>query len=91
MFMEQIKKEKLSDKELEGKGVFSWPVWEKDVSEFDWVYDSKEECLFLEGVADIQTSLGVTHIEAGDFVTFPLGLKCTWDIKESVKKHYKFS
>ena len=26
----------------------------------------------------------------GDFVTFPKGLSCVWDIKEPVKKHYRF-
>jgi hypothetical protein len=26
----------------------------------------------------------------GDFVTFPKGLSCIWDIKEPVKKHYNF-
>ncbi len=26
----------------------------------------------------------------GDFVTFPKGLSCVWDIKEPVKKHYNF-
>jgi len=27
----------------------------------------------------------------GDFVTFPEGLSCVWDIKEPVRKHYNFS
>jgi hypothetical protein len=26
----------------------------------------------------------------GDFVRFPKGLSCIWDIKEAVKKHYNF-
>ena len=27
----------------------SWPIWEKEVSEFPWEYDTKETCLLLEG------------------------------------------
>jgi uncharacterized protein len=27
---------------------------------------------------------------AGDLVTFPRGLSCTWKIRRDVKKHYKF-
>lgn len=44
-----IKVEKLSDEEIERRGIKSWPVWEKEVSKFDWYYDSQEECLILEG------------------------------------------
>lgn len=28
-------------------------------------------------------------IRAGDFVSFPEGMACTWDILEPVRKHYK--
>lgn len=27
---------------------------------------------------------------AGDMVSFPEGMSCTWEIKEAVRKHYKF-
>lgn len=26
----------------------------------------------------------------GDFVTFPAGLSCTWDVTEAVQKHFMF-
>jgi hypothetical protein len=26
----------------------------------------------------------------GDLVTFPTGMKCTWDVKVPVRKHYRF-
>ncbi len=32
----------------------------------------------------------LVEIEKGDFVTFPEGLGCVWDIKEPVKKHFNF-
>ncbi len=27
---------------------------------------------------------------SGDLVVFPKGMKCIWDIKEPVRKHYSF-
>jgi uncharacterized protein len=34
---------------LEELGIFTWPIWEKEVSEFPWHYDEKEICYLLEG------------------------------------------
>ncbi|RLC51944.1 MAG: cupin, partial [Candidatus Cloacimonadota bacterium] len=45
----EIKIEKLSDEQIEEKGIKSWPIWEKEVSRFDWHYDFTEECYILEG------------------------------------------
>ena len=33
--------------------VDDWPVWTKEVSEFDWSYDQKETCYIVEGKAVI--------------------------------------
>ena len=86
----EVKIEKLSKEELEKRGIFSWPIWEKEPSRFDWYYDSQEQCYFLEGDVTVQTEDGQYHIQAGDFVTFPQGLKCTWIVNQKVKKHYNF-
>jgi uncharacterized cupin superfamily protein len=83
--------EHLSQEELKKKGVFSWPVWEKEVSRFNWQYDSVEECFFLEGKVVLKIKEGkLLEFGKGDFVTFPKGLSCVWDIKEAVRKHYNF-
>ena len=29
-------------------------------------------------------------VAAGDLVTFPRGMSCTWKIRKDVKKHYRF-
>ena len=87
----EIKVEKLSQDELNKRGVLSWPIWEKEVSRFDWHYDEVEECYFLNGKVTVTTKDGKkVNFGKGDFVTFPNGLSCTWDIKEPVKKHYNF-
>jgi uncharacterized protein len=89
--MSDIKIEKLSQKELEERGVFNWGIWEKEVSRFDWRYDSIEECYLLNGKVTVETEDGdKVEFGKGDFVTFPKGLSCVWDIKEPVKKHYNF-
>ncbi len=41
--MAEIKVEKLSEAELQRMGVRSWPIWTKEVSKFDWSYDSVEQ------------------------------------------------
>jgi uncharacterized cupin superfamily protein len=87
----EIKIEKLTDAELKARGVFSWPVWEKEASRFDWKYDSVEECYFLAGKVTVETKdKKSSSFGKGDFVTFPKGLECTWIVKEPVRKHYNF-
>jgi uncharacterized cupin superfamily protein len=87
----KIQVEKLDRKDLEQRGVTSWPTWEKEVSRFDWHYDSTEECYLLEGEVVVETEDG-SRVEfgKGDFVTFPRGLSCVWDVKQPVRKHYNF-
>lgn len=82
--------QQLEDSEIEAMGMRNWPIWTKEVSTFDWFYDTTEKCYFLEGRVLIQTQNEEIEIKKGDFVIFPIGLKCVWKILEPVKKHYKF-
>ncbi|MBN1788555.1 MAG: cupin domain-containing protein [Sedimentisphaerales bacterium] len=70
----------------------SWPIWTCDVSTFDWDYTQTEHCLILEGKVTVKDRPGDEEVSfgPGDFVTFPIGLKCTWQVAEAVKKHYNF-
>lgn len=89
--MADITVKKLDKKELEKMKVFSWPIWEKEVSRFDWRYGSIEECYFLEGAVTVIAKNGkAVSFGKGDFVIFSKGLVCVWDIKKPVKKHYNF-
>lgn len=88
--MNNVKIEKLSQKQIEEKGIKSWGIWEKEISKFDWYYDSTEQCLILEGEVIVETSEGNFEIKAGDFVTFQKGLSCVWDIKKDIKKYFYF-
>ncbi|MFH1593557.1 MAG: cupin domain-containing protein [Candidatus Omnitrophota bacterium] len=72
--------------------VRSWPIWIKEVSRFDWHYYDTEMCYILEGRVTVGTKGGKkVNFGPGDFVTFPKGLDCVWDITEPVRKHYNFS
>jgi hypothetical protein len=77
---------------LESLGVKRWPIWTKEVSEFDWEYDEPETCLFLEGEVVVTPTNGgePARIGAGDLVTFPRGLQCVWKVLKPVRKHYRF-
>ncbi len=80
-----------SPEEMERLGVRDWPIWSKEVSRFPWTYDVQETCYFLEGEVVVTPEGGEpVSMGAGDLVTFPAGLTCTWDIRKPVRKHYRF-
>jgi uncharacterized protein len=80
-----------SSEQLEQLGVFGWPIWTKEVSEFPWTYDETETCYFLEGEVIVTPTNGTpVRMGKGDFVMFPAGMSCTWKILQPVRKHYQF-
>ena len=89
--MSHIKIEKPAEEKLKSIGVKDWPIWEKEVSKFDWHYDQQETCYILEGKVTVtpEDAEPVT-IQAGDLVVFPQGMSCVWDITKPIRKHYKF-
>jgi len=89
-FTMNIKIERLSKDQINEMGINNWPIWTKEVSKFDWFYDSSEQCLILEGKIIVKHNEGELEINSGDFVTFPKGLKCVWNVIEPVRKHYNF-
>jgi len=90
--MSEIKVEQEpSEERLEELGVFGWPIWTKEVSEFPWKYDAQETCYILEGEVVVTPEGGEPHhIKKGDLVTFPKGMSCTWKISRDIRKHYTF-
>ncbi|EKV02335.1 putative enzyme of the cupin superfamily [Leptolyngbya sp. PCC 7375] len=77
--------------ELDTMGVFSWPVWQKEASEFPWHYDETETCYFLEGDVVVTPDEGdPISMGKGDLVIFPAGMSCSWRINATVSKHYSF-
>ena len=68
----------------------SMPTWTCEVSEFDWYYDSEETCLVIEGEVVVKYGEKSVTFAAGDYVVFPEGLSCVWQVRKAVKKHYVF-
>lgn len=91
--MSNIIVEKPTAEKLASLGVTNWSTWSKEVSEFPWTYSSQEIAYILEGEVTVTPNDGSAAVSfgAGDLVTFPVGLSCTWHVKKALRKHYQFS
>lgn len=74
------------------RSVFGWSKWGCGVSKFPWTYGDSESCYLLAGKVTVTPDDGrqPATFGKGDFVTFPAGMSCTWDVTEAVDKHYMF-
>ena len=80
-----------SDQLLAQLGCRTWATWEKSPSAFPWHYEDKETCLIIAGTVTVTPNGGQpVTIGAGDLVVFPKGMSCTWNVQETIRKHYKF-
>ena len=68
----------------------SWPIWTCEKSRFDWVYDQEEHCFIIEGEVRVTGNGNSVLISKGDYVIFPKGLKCSWEVTKPIVKHYNF-
>ncbi|MEQ1488502.1 MAG: cupin domain-containing protein [Methylotenera sp.] len=76
--------------ELDTLGVSKWPTWQKEVSTFDWTFHEQEIAYILDGECVITPIGGAAVTFAkGDLVTFPAGMKASWEVKKPLHKHYK--
>ena len=74
---------------LEKLGVKTWPTLEKDPCKIDWFCDKTEASDFLAGRVIVVTEDGQeVEVKKGDLAVFPKGLRCTWYIKEPMRKHF---
>jgi uncharacterized cupin superfamily protein len=80
-----------SPAKLEVLGVYDWPVWSKEVSKFPWTYKDQESCYIIKGRIIVTPDGGEPQeFKRGDFITFPQGLSCHWQVVEAVEKYYRF-
>ncbi|ROH86871.1 DUF861 domain-containing protein [Pseudomethylobacillus aquaticus] len=72
-------------------GVSKWPTWTKEVSVFPFEFNARETAYILEGECTLTPTDGSAAInfKAGDLLVFPAGLEVTWEVKKTLKKHYK--
>ena len=79
-----------SEARLAELDVKNWPTWSKEVSTFSWFFDEVEVAYVLEGEVVITPDNGTpVSFGAGDLVTFPEGLSCTWEVRKPLHKHYQ--
>ncbi len=71
--------------------VTQWPIWDKEPCSFDYDQEKTESFYVVSGNATLSTNAdGDVHISSGDLVTVQRGQLVSWEIHESIKKHYKF-
>lgn len=76
--------------ELNEMDVESWPVWEHEEDKLEWFYDKTERCYIISGEATIVSEFETITVRPGDFIVFPAGLECVWDIDTAIRKYYSF-
>jgi uncharacterized protein len=89
--MSDVKVEKGTAEKLKELDVENWGQWSCDAKKFDWEYDMTETCYLYQGQVTVTSENGESvSFGAGDIVTFPKGLKCTWDVSVPVRKRFRF-
>ncbi|ESW34624.1 hypothetical protein PHAVU_001G167300 [Phaseolus vulgaris] len=69
-----------------------WPKWGCSPGKYQLKFDAEETCYLVKGKvkAYLKGSSEFVEFGAGDLVTIPKGLSCTWDVSVAVDKYYKF-
>jgi hypothetical protein len=90
--MSKISKEKPTPEKLSFLQIDTWSPWECEPSIFDWSYDTDENAYVLEGLVTVTCPDGQqVELGPGDLVRFPKGLSCTWEVKQKIRKVYRFN
>ncbi|XP_057534548.1 uncharacterized protein LOC130812919 [Amaranthus tricolor] len=81
-------------------GITSWPKWACAAGKYKLRYDAEETCYLVKGKVraypkrkggqSTESTTSYVEFGAGDLVTFPQGLSCTWDVSLAVDKFYTF-
>lgn len=89
--MQKIRTKQMSIEEAKKLGISSWSNWECELSTFDWEYPEQEAAYVFEGDVIVTSGDEVAHITGGMLVSFPKGMKCTWEVRKTIKKAYTFN
>ncbi|XP_050144133.1 uncharacterized protein LOC126619765 [Malus sylvestris] len=87
-----------SNSRLSELGINSWPKWGCPPGKYTLKFDAAETCYLVKGKVKVYPRKGSSsssdkecvEFGAGDLVTIPKGLSCTWDVSVAIDKHYKF-
>ena len=66
--------------------------WGCSPGKYQLKFDAEEICYLVKGKVKAYPKGSSEFVEfgAGDLVTIPKGLSCTWDVSVAVDKYYKF-
>ncbi len=84
----KIEVDQLDLEDIKELGVKSWPTMEYDEEKFEVFYDKTEQCYIVSGEATIVSEFESITVKPGDFLTFPAGLECVWDVDSRIKKYF---
>jgi len=92
LLMVKFEKKKPTEAELQELHVKEWDTWTSPPPPgFDWEYDTKETFCIMEGEAEIVSENDKISFGPGDLVTvYPSTGKCRWNVKETIRKYYRF-
>ncbi|KAK7318617.1 hypothetical protein RJT34_03320 [Clitoria ternatea] len=81
-----------SESRLAKLNIKCWPKWGCAPGKYQLKFDAEETCYLLKGKVKVYTKGSSEFVEfgAGDLVTIPKGLNCTWDVSVAVDKYYQF-
>ncbi|MED6183486.1 hypothetical protein PIB30_038263 [Stylosanthes scabra] len=82
-----------SQSRLSELNIKCWPKWGCSPGKYQLKFDAEETCYLLKGKVKAYpkgSSSDFVEFGAGDLVTIPKGLSCTWDVSVAVDKYYKF-
>lgn len=72
-------------------GRFSSGIWESQPGKWRCVFTESEFCQILSGILVVTGDDGqLATYRAGDAFVSPAGFTGTWDVVETVRKHYAF-
>jgi hypothetical protein len=89
--MSTIKIISMTLEEAKSLGIDSWSRWECEPSTFDWEYPEQEVAFVFEGDVIVTSGDEVAHIKENMLVSFPKGMKCTWEVRKPIRKAYTFN
>lgn len=89
--MPQIKTKPMTLDQAKELGIDSWSIWECEPNKFDWEYPEQETAYVFEGDVIVTSGDEVAHITANMLVSFPKGMKCTWEVRKTIRKAYTFN
>lgn len=89
--MDKIIMKEMSIQEAQKIGIDNWETWECEASVFDWEFEELEVCYFFEGNVVVTAENEEAHIKEGMLVSFPKGMKCTWNVSKKIRKAYTYN